>query len=56
MMNVEQKIPMSLRKLYKDAGVALKPSDSGSNGVDFEGFWGYYSIESKHAFSINVVK
>lgn len=55
MMNIEQKIPTSLMALYKSYDVEINYED-GANGRDFEGFSGYYSIESFKAFSLNVVK
>lgn len=55
-VNIEQKVPTSLRKLMKSFNVSLKTGENPVNGVDFEGFWGYYSIISEHAFSTSIVK
>ncbi|WP_339232653.1 hypothetical protein MKY25_02200 [Geobacillus sp. FSL W8-0032] len=55
-MNIEQKVPTSLRKLMQAFKVSLKTDENPVNGVDFEGFWGYYSIISEHAFSTSIVQ
>lgn len=50
-VNIEQKIPATIRNFMSANGVKL-----GGNDIDYEGFFGYYSIIAEHSFSINVVK
>lgn len=49
-INIEQKVPSSLRNMLKTMGTTTEVTD------DYEGFWGYYSVVQDYAFTMNVLK
>jgi hypothetical protein len=55
-VNIEQKIPAGMRKLIKSSGGKLDSGEGNSDGTDYEGFWGYYTVESQYSFKVNIVQ
>lgn len=55
-INIEQKIPAGMRNFMVNNGIPLRSVENPSTGEDYEGFIGYYSVESETAFTINIVK
>lgn len=55
-VNIEQKIPAGVRKLLRDSNAKLDVGEGNSDGTDYEGYWGYYSVPIQYSFKVNIVQ
>lgn len=54
-VNIEQKIPAGVRTIMEMNGVPFKTVENPTDGRDYEGFIGFYSVVVNHKFNVKIL-